>query len=213
LTDDQQAAGEAPEVAVMAAMETQRAVRHMKSAPVPTEIVEKLIFAATRAPSGGNSQPWEFIAITDPAPRQHMGEIYRSASERLFRDAVVNSPEEATRRIYRDALHLSEHLGHAPLLIMVCVRVPEGRTFARQLPSVYPAVQNLLLAARALGLASVLTTMHKTREEEVKALLGIPDGIETVCLIPIGYPEQPDRAFRRITNRRPVREVLHWEHY
>jgi nitroreductase len=197
----------------MTAVQTQRAVRHLRPDPVADEVVERLVFAATRAPSGGNAQPWEFIAVTEPDLRRRLGDIYRSASEQLFRTRAEAAPDENARRIYRDALYLSEHLGEAPLLIVVCVRVPEGRTFAQQLPSVYPAAQNLLLAARGEGLGSVLTTIHRSREDDVKVLLRIPVGLATVCMIPIGYPEQPDSAFRPITNRRPVREVLHWQRF
>jgi nitroreductase len=197
----------------MAVIESQRAVRRLRTDPVPAEIVERLIYAATRAPSGGNSQPWEFIAVTDSEIRRQLGDIYRSTSEREFQSRAEHAPDERNRRIFRDAAYLSAHIGEAPLLILVCVRVPPGRTFAHQLASVYPAVQNLLLAARAEGLGSVITTMHKSRDDDVKQLLGIPAGVDTVCMIPIGYPADPHSAFRQITNRRTVPEVLHWERF
>lgn len=107
---------------VTTAIETQRAVRHLRPDPIPTEVVERLIYAATRAPSGANSQPWEFIAITEPDMRRRLGDIYRSASERVFQTKAAEAADEKSRRIYLDALHLSGHIGRAPLLILLCVR-------------------------------------------------------------------------------------------
>ena len=152
----------------------------------------------------------EFVVITDVDVRARIGEMYSKASGRLFHYLVENAPEESARQIYADALQLSDHMGEAPVLILVCTRVTEERPFADQLTSILPAVQNLMLAARAYGLGSTLTTVHKRREAEIKEILSIPDHVDTVCLIPIGYPQRQERAFGKITNRRPIDEVLHW---
>jgi nitroreductase len=201
------------EVGALEAIATQRAVRHLRPDPVPREILTELVFAATRAPSAANRQPWEFIVVTEAEQRQRIGEVYLRASKRLFEYLIGESADDATKRIYRNALHLSDHLAEAPALIVVCTPVSEEWTFASRLPSVYPAVQNLLLAARARGLGAVLTTAHKRREDDLKAVLGIPDEMETVCLIPVGYPRDPDRVFLPVTLRRPIDEVCHWDRF
>ncbi len=193
------------------ALETTRAMRRLSTRPVERETLERLIYYATRAPSGGNSQPWEFVVVTRPDLIARLGELYRESSEDMF-TAVVNRPDaaETTKRIYSSALRLSRTMGQAPALILVCMR---GRPPAdpTQAPSRYasilPAVQNLMLAARGMGLGAVLTTVHRRREGEVKTLLGIPDDVETVALIPVGYPAG---RFGPV-NRRPVSAVLHWE--
>ena len=107
---------------------------------------------------------------------------------------------EANPRILRSATHLIEHLDDAPVLLLACIE-HDGGTNLTTGSSIYPAVQNILLAARGLGLGSVLTTFHKQYEDEVKGLLGIPDNVETAALLPIGYPAEgvgygPTRASR-----------------
>jgi nitroreductase len=202
-----------PPPSIFDILETQRAVRRLRPDPIPDEIVTSLVHFATRAPSAGNRQPWEFVVITDPDLRARVGELYEQASRRLFGYLIDNSSDEGTRRIYEDALQLTDHIGEAPALILVCTQVSEDRALADQLTSILPAVQNLMLAARAYGLGSTLTTVHKRRDQELKALLSIPEHVETVCLIPIGYPQRPELAFRRTTNRRPLAELLHWNRF
>jgi nitroreductase len=111
----------------------------------------------------------------------------------------------------QSALYLAEHMGHEPpVLILACLErsggvVPDHLTGA----SIYPAVQNLMLAARALGLGSCLTTLHRRREAAIKALLGIPAEVDTYALIPLGWPARP---FGRL-GRRPVAEVTYYDHW
>ena len=192
---------------------SQRAVRRLRATSVPRAVIKRLIFLATRAPSGSNRQPWEFVVVTDSHMRKQLGEIYRRASRPNFEMLLEGSADEAGRRLYRDALYLSDHMGEAPVIIVVCAVVSDQRPLQMQLPSIYPAVQNLLLAARANGLGGVLTTTHKRLEAEVAALIGLPSGVETVCLIPVGYPARPEKAFRPIDARRPIDDVLHWERF
>ncbi len=205
--------GQTDGVSALEAMRTQRAVRHFRSEPIGLDVIESLIFHATRAPSAGNRQPWEFVVVTDSSRRRQVAEIYRTSSFQLFKALVEGATDEQSRRVYRDALYLSEHLDEAPVLILVCVHVPTPRSVGQQLASVYPAAQNLMLAARAHGLGTVLTTIHKRSDIEVKELLSIPDDVETVCLIPVGYPSRPEQAFRPVSSRRAVRDVLHWEQF
>jgi nitroreductase len=116
------------------------------------------------------------------------------------------------KRVLRSAEHLAHHLAAVPVLILVCAEappVPSAIAAASHYGSIFPAVQNLLLAARGLGLGAALTTLHKMHEDEVKQLLGIPDAMETVALIPIGYPIDKYGP----TTRRPVEQVLHTERW
>ena len=204
---------EESELSIFDALLSQRAVRHFRSDAVPTPVIESILYYATRAPSGGNRQPWEFVVVTDPVQRSRLGDIYRQCSKQLFEARLSSSTDDGSRYVYRDALYLSDHMAEAPVLIVVCVRVPEGQTLERQSPSIYPAVQNILLAARGHGLGSVLTDAHKQAEDTVRALLGLPNGVETVCIVPIGYPVDAHRAFRPVHSRRPLAEVLHWDRF
>jgi nitroreductase len=189
------------------AMYTARSVRRFRPDPVPDELVERLIEAATQAPSGTNSQSWRFLVIRDAALRRELGELYRQGFREVY-DAgrVAGENDPGRRRVLTSADYLAEHMGsEPPVLVMVCLErgltsPPANRSAGS---SAYPAVENLLLAARALGLGGCLTTLHMRREEQVKALLGIPENVDTYALIPIGYPATAAGPLRR----RPVAEV------
>jgi nitroreductase len=196
------------------AIRTNRSIRRFRPDPIPDEVVAALIEAATRAPSGGNSQRWRFLAVRDPELRRRVGDLYRQAWGEYSppgRLAAIADPRE--RRRVENAIYLSEHMGtEPPLLILVCAEraaspLPSEARARMELrtagASVYPAVQNLLLAARAYGLGGCLTTIHLFREAEVKAVLGIPETVDSYALVPIGRPLDPFGPLRR----RPVAEV------
>jgi nitroreductase len=189
------------------AMHTQRAVRRFAPDPVPSEAVSRVLAAATRAPSGGNSQPWSFLVLRDAEVRRQVGTLYRDAWEAGGIDRFTSDPDPAKARVYRSAKYLAERMGEAPVLILACVesggRGPSFTTGA----SIYPAVQNLMLAARALGLGTVITTIHRGREGEIKELLSIPDDMTTAALIPMGYPAE-GAGFGPV-RRRPASEVTY----
>ena len=203
------------EIGLFEAIYTQRAIRRLKPDPVPEPLIRRLIDAAIRAPSGGNRQHWAFIVIREPETKRQIAAWYLDAWNRTYgaipqeeRDAMP----EAMRRTYRSAEHLAHHMAEVPGLILVCAReaAPAGGAMAAgHYGSIFPAVQNLLLAARGLGLGATLTTLHKLHEEEVKQLLGIPDEAETIALIPVGYPLGKYGP----NTRRPVEEVTHWERW
>ncbi len=204
------------DIGLFEAMYTQRAVRRLKPDPVSDELVNKLIEAATKAPSGGDRQPWAFVVIRDSESRKQIGSWYLDAWNRTY--GRIPEADRATlpnsmSRVYRSAEHLANHLAEAPVLILVCAHgiMPPNVPFAAssQYGSIYPAVQNLLLAARGLGLGAALTTLHKMHDAEVKQLLGIPDSVETVALIPIGHPLGKYGP----TKRRPINEVTHMERW
>jgi nitroreductase len=160
----------------------QRAIRSFTDEDVPDALVDQVLTAAIHGPSGSNTQPWHFIVIRDQAVKRAVSEVY----------------EEARADAYRD----SQPLSAAPVLIVACVDTPtSGQAGFQTGASIYPSVQNLMLAARALGLGTVLTTLHRRRKARIHEILGIPDNVESAAIIPVGWP---DREYG--PNRRPPLE-------
>ena len=202
------------EIGLFEAIYSQRAIRKLKPDPVSDELVHKLIEAATKAPSGGNREPWAFLVVRNEASKKKIGEWYLDAWNRTYGQIDVEGRQlpDSMKRVFGAAEHLAHHLSEVPVMIFVCLRdaPPAGSPHAAGLyGSIYPAVQNLLLAARGLGLGASLTTLHKGHEQEVKELLGIPETVETVALIPVGHPIGRYGP----TTRRPVEEVTHHERW
>ena len=198
------------EIGLFEAIYSQRAIRHLKPNPVPEETIRKLIEAATKAPSGGNSQPWKFIVIRDRPTKVRISEYYLRSWEAAYGSQAA-SPPSIQARVRSSADHLARNMADAPVLIMACVQHDGSPSTMARGSSIYPAVQNLLLAARGLGLGSVITTLHRRYEAEIKSLLGIPDNVETAALLPVGYPEEGDQYGP--TQRAPVSEVAYWERW
>jgi nitroreductase len=192
---------------VFEVINTTRAMRRLKPDPVPDELIWKVLEAAIRAPSGGNRQPWSFVVVRDEETKRKIGEWYLEAWNATYgavKDTVT--ADEQGARMYSSADYLANHLAEVPVFIIATVRTAGVGTS----PSgsyIYPAVQNLMLAARALGLGTTLTTLHRAHEADVVKLLGIPDGWETTCLIPMGYP----KGKFGLGARKPVEHVTHWE--
>jgi len=187
---------------------TQRAMRRLKADPVPDELIWKLLDAAVRAPSGGNRQPWNFIVIRDADTKAKIAEYYLDSwnkSYGLIKQPAMANPE--TAKTYASAEHLANHLAEVPVLIIAAVNLPAVAPASPAGASIYPAVQNLMLAARALGLGTTLTTLYRTHGAEVKQLLGIPEGVDTVALIPLGWP----RGEFGPTSRIPAEKVVFWD--
>jgi nitroreductase len=195
---------------VYEAMYTLRAMRRLKSDPVPEELVWKVLEAAIRAPSGGNQQPWAFIVVTDPAKKRQIGEWYLEAWNAAYarpgvKDAMLANPVMA--KTFNSADHLANNIADVPVLIFAAVRGAGVAETSGVGPNIFPAVQNLMLAARAEGLGTTLTTLHRAHEKDTRELLGIPDGFETMAMIPMGWPKGKFGS----GPRRPVEQVTHWE--
>ena len=191
-------------------LRTARAIRRLRPDPVPPELIRKVCEAGTFAPSGGNRQPWHFIAVTEPERRAWVAERYRRAFHAYIAAALeaAKAPDfpEATRRNMRAALHLADHLHEAPVHLFVSGWTRRGQ---EQSQALFPAVQNILLACRAVGLGASLTTVHRAFGEEIDAWLGLPEKQPSCALIPIGWPLG---KFGR-PPRRPVDECLSFERY
>ena len=186
------------------ALHTQRAVRRFRPDPVPDELVRRVLDVAIRAPSGGNNQPWTFLVLKDAEVRRQVGAYYKRAWDEAGIGRLAQDPDPSRARVYTSASYLADRMGDAPVLILACIQGRSGSVITDG-ASIYPAVQNLMLAARGLGLGTVITTIHRRYEDEIAALLGIPDGVQTAALIPMGYPEE-GTGFGP-TGRKPVEDV------
>ena len=161
-----------------------RAIRRQKSDPIPAEDLTTILDAAIQAPNGGNMQPWHFLVVTDDALRASFAPLYREAWWAKRADSGWYTPEDLPDA-YRPAMRLADEIGNSPALIFVCAMV-KGAAAAN---SIIPSVQNLLLAARALGIGSTITTLHPSVEDRVHDLFGIPDTAQVVYCLPLGYPK------------------------
>ena len=166
------------------AIDSQRAIRRFKPDPVPDELITRLLQAAIKAPSGGARQGWSFIVIRDQDTKDKIGELYRTGD----RFSITPELTGQVRRVYGAAQYLEDHMEDVPVFILVCIEANDNGTFSAA--SIYPAVQNILLAARGMGLGSCLTTRQMRFEEEIKQMLDIPEGVATAALLPIGFPAE-----------------------
>ena len=177
---------------------TMRAMRRLKPDPVPDELLRKVLDAAVCAPSGQNIQAWAFLVVTDPEGKQFFGERYDYWLRNRFGDRLENIDTSTSMgRTTRAAVHLAEHMHEVPALIFCCGKrdwpfaVPAEQRVGLAPPSygsIYPAVQNVLLACRGLGLGASLTTMHQMFEPEMHEYFGIPETYGVVAVIPVGFP-------------------------
>lgn len=209
---------------VFEAIHTTRAVRRFTSEPVSDEEILTCIRAAAQGPSGGNIQPWQFLAITDADTKRAVGDIYRRAHERYHPALVKALPpfrseqERASwERMSAASIHLADHMRDAPAMVLFLMPnismtladeqgpLDVGTPFA----SIYPAVQNFMLAARGLGIGTTLTTVYRIFQDEVRAACAIPERYEIIALIPMGRPLKPFKPGRR----RAVENVTHWNRF
>jgi nitroreductase len=165
---------------------SQRSIRRFRPDPLPLDDLHLIVEAAVRAPNGGNRQPARFLILTDRALIQQFGSLYREAwwAKRKDEGRPWTTRDEIpeSERTSRSAALLADEIKDAPAIVLA---FSAGRGGAS---SVIPAVQNLMLAARALGIGSVPTTLHPTVMERVNALLGVPSEVEFHLCIPLGYP-------------------------
>lgn len=207
---------------VIDAIYTTRSMRRLRPDPVPEDVIWALVDAAIRGPSSGNVQRWGWIVVTDPSVKtviagwyqQAWAELGNGRRERLrrllsrvaptFRPAPTPTANRDPN--HESGEHLANNLAAAPVWIIATQSGVSGEPGLVDGADIFGAVQNLMLAARKYGLGSTLTMLHRRREADVASLLGLPEGVVTVALIPIGYPE---RSFST-PKRRPVEEVLHW---
>lgn len=204
---------------LLEAMRSNRSTREFRPDPVPDDVLLRAMDAARFGPQGGNRQPVRFVVVRDPAVKQKLRDLYLIPWK-----AYVRQVAEAAERIDLDrktleiADRFAETLHEVPAIVVVCAELVSlhvtdgelGRTSIVGGASVYPTVQNFLLALRAEGVGATLTTLLCMYEREIKPLLEIPEGFITACHIPVGYPLRP---FPRRLKRRPVEEIAYLERF
>ena len=223
------------ELGIFEVIYSARALRKLKSDPVPAALLERILDAAIRAPSAGNAQNWIFVVVRDPAQRRKLGAIYRRASEiaaamYAARGRPAHMTDEQFKLMMSSGSHLWNHMSEAPVILIPCQKQPQlpppedlpqdlqgwyasEQRYVERIrgASIYPAVQNIILACRALGLGTTITTNHIRCEDEVKAILDLPEDVQTFAMMPIGFPVG---KFGPVS-RKPLAEVVYadrWGH-
>ena len=200
------------------AMMTQRAVRRVLPDPVDDAIVLKCIELALRAPTGSNGQNWEFVVVKDRRVKEKLGRRYRQGWS-LYGGIArrVAAGDESMQKTLRAVQWQVDHFSEIPVLVVCCLR---GGTRVPYLPtpfvgessyfgSIYPSAQNLLLAARAMGLGASLITMPLWSVTSARRILGLPLSVSPCCIVPLGWP----RGRYGPTTRKPVEDVTHLDSY
>ena len=197
------------------AMETQRAVRRLLPDPVDDDTILRVIELATKAPTGSNLQNWEFVVVRDPDVKHQLARLNRQAwsvYRRLGKRKARKDP--STAKIIEAVQWQADHFEEIPVVVVPCLH---GRSPMFGPPvlassyygSAYPAVQNLLLAARGLGLGATLTTLPLWSTSLARRTLGLPSNVTPIAVVPLGWP----RGKYGPTTRKPVREVVHLDRY
>ena len=196
---------------------TTRAVRKRLDLerPVPRDVINDCLELAVQAPTGSNSQTWRWLVVEDADKKKALADLYRKAAGGYLAAAGEQANETGdaqTQRVFSSATYLMEHLHEVPVHLIPCVQgrpPPEtpmimlGGLFG----SIFPAVWSFQLALRARGLGSALTTLHLMHEKEAAEILGVPDDVMQVALLPVAYTKGTD--FKRAA-RPPVSNITHW---
>ena len=183
---------------------TQRAIRRFKPDPIPDEDLRHILESAIRAPSGGNRQPWHFVVVRDADLRAKFAPLYHEAWWAKRGDEGIGGPADIPASL-QPAMRLADEIGQAPVLVLVCA-TSKG---AGAIGSVIPAAQNLLLAARAVGVGGTITTLHLQVDERVHQLFRVPETVGIVYCLPLGYP----RGHFGPAQRRPLSEVCSYDQW
>ncbi len=201
-------------------LSTTRAVRKRLDLekPVPRAIIEECIGLSQQAPTGTNSQGWRWIVVEDADKRAALADIYRKAADVYLTDqakAAQGATDRQTARVLDSAMFLAKNLQRVPVHVLPCLegRPPEGTPLmgiAAIMASIFPAVWSFQLALRARGLGSCLTSLHLFNEQAAAELLGIPDNIMQVALLPVAYTKGTD--FKPAARPAPS-TIIHWDRW
>jgi nitroreductase len=207
----------ADQVGLLEGLASTRAIRRYLDEPIPDEVLRDILFAATRAPSGSNRQPFRFVVLTTGSRAEQAKRLIGNAAQKLWAAKRQNDqydrgsgadPDSPKSRMARAMQTYVDEFHRVPCLVLPCLvryRAPNPMEGA----SVYPAVQNLLLAARALGYGGVITGFHGAVDAELKALLGIPTEVFISCTVTLGRPAGRHGPVRR----RPMAELVYGDHW
>ena len=208
--------GTGQSLSVLEALHSTPSRRYLAPYPVPEGVLWAILDAAIRGPSGGNAQQWGWVVVTDQEIKGRVAGWYRENWEAAYgqrRDRILAGGAGSSGlspRGFLGAEHLAHHLEEAPVWVFPVLRNAADAASPRVGSSIYGAVQQLCLAARAYGIGTSLTTLYGGHEDELRELLGLPPDALTMALIPMGYPARGRWAEPR---RRPVEEVVHWNRW
>ena len=182
-------------LSVLEALHSTPSRRYLAPDPIPEDVLWAILDAAIRGPSGGNRQQWGWVVVTDPAVKEQVAGWYRAnwdSAYGQYRDRILagDGSSGMSPRGFLGAEHLAHHLEEAPVWVFAVLRNAADATNPRVGSSIYGAVQQLCLAARAYGVGTSLTTLYGGHEDELRELLGLPDDALSMALIPMGYPAQ-----------------------
>ena len=204
---------EVESIDVFEAMGTAISMRWLKPEPVSEEVLDKVVWAATRASNPGNAQPWDFVIVRDEPTRREVAAMItarlRGLGPRADDDEALDTID---RRMMGGVRHLIDSLGDVPVLLFICGRnvyPPVGPREPMMYSAAFGAAQNLQVAARALGLGAAGTSFHLAAEDAIKARLGIPDDVQICVTFAVGWPA---RQFAEI-KRKPIGEVIHHDRW
>ena len=189
-----------------------RAMRRLDSREVPEELLVKLVDAALQAPSGSNTQNARWIVVRDAGQKRKLADLNRLHAAPYIGPSLANPTDDRHSRMLDAVVWQMDHMHEIPALIVACFDYPEkveGLGVYRSAGSVWPGVQNLLLAARALGLGAAPTTLALRDQGAVREALDLPDTFAALCLIPVGYPLGRFGPVRR----RPLSEVMRFDRW
>ena len=205
-------------IGLLEGLSTTRAIRRYQNEPIPEHVLRDILFAATRAPSGSNRQPFRFLVLTDGAVAARAKSLIAVGARNVWNTkretdqydkGTGSDPDSPKSRMARVMQDYVDHFEDVPCLILPCV-VPYRAAHHMEGASMYPAVQNLLLAARALGYGGVITGFHGAVEDQLRPLLGIPESARIACTVTLGKPVGGHGPVRR----RPMQELVfgdRWE--
>ncbi|MGH9187791.1 MAG: nitroreductase family protein [Acidimicrobiales bacterium] len=198
------------------AMSTQRAVRRLRTDPVDDDVILRCLALALKAPTGSNGQNWEFVIVRDPEIKAKLGRQYKRAWRLYGAIGRRLRTDEATRRILLSVQWQVDHFEELPVLVVCCLRgarvplLPQPSIMtSTYFGSIYPSVQNLLLAARAEGLGASLITLPLWSTTVARRALDLPLNVLPCCIVPIGWP----KGHYGPTKRKPVGTVVHVDRY
>jgi nitroreductase len=195
-------------------LSTTRAVRRRLDLdrPVKRSVILDCLRLAIQAPTASNAQDWRWVVVTDPEKKAELARMYAAGGSEYLKAAAANATEPQTKRVYESALYLTEVLDRVPVHVIPCIQgrvdnAPNMMAAARY-GSIIPAAWSFMLALRSRGLGSAWTTLHLFKEKEAAALLGIPDDMTQVALIPVGYITGGDL---KPAERPPVEGITYWD--
>ncbi len=203
---------------------TTRAMRRLKPDLIPDDVLWQILAAANQAPSGGNIQPWQFLMVTSPAVRADLAALYLECYDRYEaamlptrRPPSNEAAAAAWQRTVDASRHLAEHFHEVPAIAVVLgadidLTISDDKgplDIGSILGSVFPSVQNLMLAARALGVGTALTTVLRIEQDRTRKILAIPQRWQVLAVIPMGYPV----GKFGVAPRKPVEKVTHWDQF